>query len=44
MTVANNSGNALDSVIAAFATFKALQKRFIFNKNSPYALEGWVYV
>jgi hypothetical protein len=39
----NQGGDALDSIIAAFATFRALQKGFIFDKNSPYALEGWIY-
>ena len=42
--VDNPGGDALDSVIAAFATFRALRSRLIFDKNSPYALEGWVYV
>jgi hypothetical protein len=40
----NPGGDALDSVIAAFATFKALRKGFAFDKTSPYAIEGWVYV
>jgi hypothetical protein len=42
--VDNPGGDALDSVIAAFATFRALRSGLIFDKNSPYALEGWVYV
>ena len=42
--VDNAGGDALDSVIATFATFRALRNRLIFDKNSPYALEGWVYV
>jgi hypothetical protein len=37
-------GDAIDSVIAAFATFWALRNGFVFDENSPYALEGWVYV
>lgn len=40
----NRGGDALDSVIAAFATFRALRGGITFEKNSPYALEGWVYV
>lgn len=39
----DRGGDALDSVIAAFATFRALKNGFAFDKNSPYALEGWVY-
>ena len=39
----NRGGDALDSVIAAFATFRALKNGFAFDKNSPYGLEGWVY-
>jgi hypothetical protein len=39
----NPGGDALDSVIAAFATFKALRNGFAFDKTSPYAIEGWVY-
>jgi hypothetical protein len=42
--VDNSGGDALDSVIAAFATFRALRSGLVFDKNSPYALEGWVYV
>lgn len=40
----NRDGDALDSVIAAFAAFRALRGGLTFEKNSPYALEGWVYV
>jgi hypothetical protein len=40
----DRGGDALDSVIAAFATFRALRGGITFEKNSPYALEGWVYV
>jgi len=39
----DRGGDALDSVIAGFATFGALKNGFTFDKNSPYALEGWVY-
>ena len=42
--VDNSGGDALDSVIAAFATFRALRNGFVFDRNSPYDLEGWVYV
>ena len=42
--IEDKGGDVLDSVIAAFATFWALRKGFAFEKNSPYALEGWVYV
>ena len=40
----DRGGDALDSVIAAFAAFRALRGGLTFEKNSPYALEGWVYV
>ena len=40
----DKSGDAIDSVIAAFATFRALCNRFVFDENSPYAIDGWVYV
>ena len=40
----DNSGDAIDSVIAAVATFRALRDGFVFDENSPYALEGLVYV
>ncbi len=40
----DKSGDAIDSVIAAFATFWALRNGFVFDENSPYAVEGWVYV
>lgn len=43
-TIINDrGGDALDSVIAAFATFRALRVEFAFEKGAPYALEGWVY-
>jgi len=42
--VDDRDGDALDSVIAAFATFRALRSGFTFEENSPYAVEGWVYV
>jgi hypothetical protein len=39
-------GDALDSVIAAFATFRALGDPACFTvpRTSPYALEGYIYV
>jgi len=40
----NKGGDALDSVIAAFAAFRALRNGFIFDGNCPYTVEGWVYV
>jgi len=40
----DKNGDAIDSVIAAFATFRALRNGFVFDENSPYTLEGWVYV
>jgi len=40
----NRGGDALDSVIAAFATFRVFRNGLIFDRNSPYAVEGWVYV
>lgn len=39
----DRGGDALDSVIAAFATFRALRDRFTFDRDSPYIFEGWVY-
>jgi hypothetical protein len=42
----DRGGDALDSVIAAFATFEALQGRDLFLAGDAgiYALEGYVYV
>jgi hypothetical protein len=40
----DKGGDAIDSVIAAFATFRPLRNGFVFDENSPYTLEGWVYV
>jgi hypothetical protein len=40
----DTGGDALDSVIAAFAASRALRGGLSFERNSPYALEGWVYV
>jgi hypothetical protein len=39
-------GDALDSVIAAFATFRALRNLSLLSvdSNNAYALEGYVYV
>ncbi len=43
-TIINDrGGDALDSVVAAFATFRALKCEFAFDKGAPYGLEGWVY-
>jgi hypothetical protein len=43
-TIINDrGGDALDSVVAAFATFRALKCEFAFDKEAPYGLEGWVY-
>jgi hypothetical protein len=39
----DRGGDALDSVVAAFATFRALRNELPFDRNSPYALEGWVF-
>ena len=39
----DRGGDALDSVIAAFATFRALRNGLPFDRDSPYALEGWVF-
>ncbi len=39
----DRGGDALDSIIAAFATSRALKNGFAFDKSSPYNLEGWVY-
>lgn len=39
----DRGGDALDCVIAAFATFRALKNGFTFDRDSPYTLEGWVY-
>jgi hypothetical protein len=42
----DRNGDALDSVIAAFATFRALGKPacFVVPRTSTYALEGYIYV
>jgi hypothetical protein len=37
-------GDALDSVIAAVATFNAQRNSFLLDTSSPYDREGWVYV
>ena len=39
----DRGGDALDCVIAAFATFRALKNGFTFDRDSPYTSEGWVY-
>jgi hypothetical protein len=40
----DNGGDALDSVIAALAAFKAFRSSFALDALSPYEIEGWVYV
>lgn len=40
----NKGGDALDSVIAAFATFRALKVRFVTTTNFTRVLEGYVYI
>jgi hypothetical protein len=42
----DRGGDALDSVIAALATFRALRDpaHLVVESGSPYALEGYVYV
>jgi hypothetical protein len=40
----NPSGDAIDSVIAAFATFRALRNGLGFCNTTPYSIEGRVYV
>jgi hypothetical protein len=37
-------GDALDSVIAALAAFKAFRNSFALDTSTPYDREGWVYV
>lgn len=44
-TIVNDSGgDALDSVIAAFATFQSLKYGSTPRKDCRHSLEGWVYV
>lgn len=44
LTIINDrGGDALDSVIAAFATFRALKGEFGFDESTPYGSEGWVF-
>jgi hypothetical protein len=40
----NIGGDALDSVIAALATFRAFRNSFALDASCPYDREGWVYV
>ena len=40
----DRGGDALDSVIAAFAAFRALRNALSFEVHAPHSLEGWVYV
>ena len=42
--IEDRGGDALDSVIAAYATFKALNHGLTSETSAPYALEGRVYV
>ena len=42
--VEDKGGDALDSVIAAYATFKALNHGLTPETLAPYAIEGRVYV
>ena len=42
--IEDRGGDALDSVIAAYATFKALNHGLASDTSPPYAIEGWVYV
>ena len=39
----NPGGDAIDSVVAAFTTFRALRNGFGFCNKAPYTVEGWVY-
>jgi len=43
-SVEDKGGDALDSVIAAYATFKALNHGLTHETSAPYAIEGRVYV
>lgn len=40
----NTSGDALDSIIAAIATYRALKNNFRVPENELYKLEGYIYV
>jgi hypothetical protein len=42
----DSGGDALDSVVAAFAIFRALRNPagFVAAENDVYAVEGYVYV
>lgn len=42
--VSDIGGDALDSVIAVLATFKAFRNTFALDAPCPYDIEGWVYV
>lgn len=41
--VSDIGGDALDSVIAALATFRAFRNSFALDASCPYDIEGWVY-
>jgi hypothetical protein len=41
--VSDIGGDALDSVIAALATFKAFRNRFALDASCAYDIEGWIY-
>lgn len=40
----NSDGDALDSIIAAAATYRGLRKNFTVSDNELYKLEGYIYV
>ncbi len=42
--IENSGGDALDSVIAAYATFKAMNRGLTSETSAPYTVEGRVYV
>jgi hypothetical protein len=42
--IENSGGDALDSVIAAYATFKAMNPGLTSETSAPYTVEGRVYV
>jgi len=45
LVIQDRNGDALDSVIAAFATFRAVQDELSpKNEHKDYMIEGYVYV